>query len=188
MRFPTLPGRIYLVSAFLLLAVVNVPASSEPPRVVDRVDLERYMGRWYEIAALPNFFQRHCVSDTTADYALREDGLVSVMNRCVGESGEIDEAEGVARPADPTATGKLEVSFVSVFGKYFFWGDYWIIGLGTDYHYALVATPTRRWGWILSRDPQPPRQLIEGWLQQFRNQGYDPNAFVLTVQSSGDSL
>lgn len=170
------------------MAAINVPASAEPPRVVDLVGLERYMGRWYEIAALPNFFRRHCVRDTTVDYELREDGLVSVKNRCVDERGDIDEAEGVARPADPTATAKLEVSVVSVFGNYLFWGDYWIIGLGPDYDYALVATPTRCWGWILSRYPQPPRQLIEGWLHQFRDQGYDPNAFVLTVQSTGTSL
>lgn len=168
--------------SLFLFGVVTGSATAEPPRTVDHVDLERYMGRWYEIAALPNFFQRNCVRDTTADYSLRNDGTVEVANRCETEDGEVDEARGVARPADPANNAKLEVSFVNVFGKQLFWGDYWIIGLGADYDYALVGTPSRRWGWILAREPKPSRQRIESWLERLREQGYDPKAFVLTDQ------
>ena len=82
------------------------------------------MGRWYEIAALPNFFQRHCVRDAIADYSLRGDGTVAVTNRCQAKNGEVDEARGVARPADPATNAELEVSFVNVFGKQLFWGGY----------------------------------------------------------------
>ena len=166
----------------LLFCVLNGSAWADALRTVDSVDLERYMGRWYEIAALPNFFQRHCVSDTTADYSLRGDGVVSVTNRCETETGDVDEARGVARPADPATSAKLEVSFVSIFGKQLFWGDYWIIGLGADYDYALVGTPSRRWGWILAREPNPSAKDINAWLERFREQGYDPNEFVLTEQ------
>jgi apolipoprotein D and lipocalin family protein len=158
-------------------------AFADPPRTVDSVDLERYMGLWYEIAALPNFFQRNCVRDTTAEYKLRSDGGVAVTNRCTNDDGAVDEAQGVARTADPATNAKLEVSFVSVLGKQLFWGDYWIVGLGADYDYALIGTPTRRWGWILARDPAPPRERIEFWLERFREQGYDPSEFVLTRQS-----
>ena len=170
----------------LLLALSALwlgPVEAHPPRPVESVDLERYMGRWYEIAALPNFFQRNCVRDTTADYRLRDDGLVAVTNRCVDADGEVDQAEGVARRAGPDASARLEVSFVSLFGLNLFWGDYWIIGLGEDYEYALVGTPSRRWGWVLARDPHPPRHRIESWLERFRAQGYDPQAFVLTTHS-----
>jgi apolipoprotein D and lipocalin family protein len=170
----------------LALALAGGPAAAEPPRTVDHVDLSRYMGRWYEIAALPNFFQRNCVGNTTADYALRGDGLVSVTNRCLVANGETDQAEGVARVADPATNAKLEVSFVSIFGRQLFWGDYWILDLGADYDYVLVGTPSRRWGWILARDPHPPRERIDAWLSRFQAQGYDAREFVLTDQTGGD--
>ena len=169
--------------SLFLFGVITGSASAEPPHTVDHVDLERYMGRWFEIAALPNYFQRHCVRDTTADYSLRDDGTIAVTNRCETEDGEVDEARGLARPADPAANAKLEVSFVNVFGKQLFWGDYWIIGLGENYDYALVGTPSRRWGWILARVPKPSPQRIEVWFERLREQGYDPKAFVLSDQS-----
>jgi apolipoprotein D and lipocalin family protein len=182
-----MPQRVTVGCANILLTlfgVVNGALAADPPRTVDFVDLERYMGRWYEIAALPNFFQRHCVRGTTADYSLAGDGLVSVTNRCETENGEVDEARGVARSSASDTNDKLEVSFVNVFGKQLFWGDYWIIGLGKDYEYALVGTPSRRWGWILARKPNPSRQEIDVWLERLREQGYDPKAFVLTDQSA----
>jgi apolipoprotein D and lipocalin family protein len=163
----------------LALALAGGRAGAEPPRTVEHVDLSRYMGRWYEIAALPNFFQRKCVRNTTADYALREDGLVSVTNRCVVANGDTDQADGVARVSDSATNAKLEVSFVSVLGVQLFWGDYWILDLGADYDYVLVGTPSRRWGWILARDPHPTRDRIDFWLSRLQAQGYDPREFVL---------
>lgn len=185
MRAPTAVRSIFI--AILLLGQAGVSAGAEPLRTVKNLDLERYMGRWYEIAALPNFFQRHCVLDTTADYGLNEDGTISVVNRCETEKGEVDEAIGVARQADTTADAKLEVSFVSLFGRQLFWGDYWVIGLGSDYDFALVGTPSRRWGWILAREPNPSQQRIASWLDSFAEQGYDPEDFVLSEQSARDT-
>ena len=104
----------------LLLGVATESTLADSLRTVDFVDLQRYMGRWYEIAALPNFFQRQCVRDTTADYRLRSDETVAVTNRCRKEDGTVDEAQGIARLVDPATNSKLEVSFVSVFGKYLF--------------------------------------------------------------------
>lgn len=172
-------GCVMLVS---LALVVGWSVAADPPRPVERVDLQRYLGRWYEIAAIPNFFQRHCARDTTADYALREDGLISVTNTCVQASGEADRAQGVARVVDPATKARLEVSFVSLLGFQLFWGDYWVIGLGEDYEYALIGTPTRRWGWILARDPNPPEVQVQAWLAELKGQGYDPSAFVRTPQ------
>jgi apolipoprotein D and lipocalin family protein len=113
---------------------------------------------------------------------LRHEGTVAVTNRCRTADGTVDEARGIARTTDCATNSKLEVSFVSVFGKHLFWGDYWIIGLGADYDHALVGTPSRRWGCILARDPRPSTQRIASWLDLFREQGYDPKAFVLTEQ------
>ena len=179
-RAPLRVGRVVLVALALL---VGGPVAAEPPRPVERVDLQRYMGRWYEIAAIPNFFQRHCARDTTADYAPRDDGLVSVTNSCVRASGEADQAHGVARVAEPATNARLEVSFVSLLGFRLFWGDYWVIGLGKDYEYALIGTPTRRWGWILARDPHPSDAQIQAWMAELKAQGYDPADFVRTPQS-----
>jgi apolipoprotein D and lipocalin family protein len=158
-------------------------AIADPPRPVAQVDLGRYMGRWYEIARLPNFFQRQCARETTADYALRPDGLVSVTNRCARASGEVDSAEGVARVVDAETRARLEVSFVSLFGTQLFWGDYWILGLGEGYDYALIGTPSRRWGWILARNPHPPEARIQAWLAEMATQGYDPAQFQRSPQS-----
>jgi len=174
-------GRAALLGLLLLAAGSS---AAEPPRPVDRVDLQRYMGLWYEIAAMPNFFQRHCARDTRAEYALREDGLVGVTNRCVRASGELDQAEGVARVADPATNARLEVSFVSLLGWRPFWGDYWVIGLGEGYDYALVGTPSRRWGWMLARDPHPPEAQVQAWLAELKAQGYDPATFVRTPQGT----
>jgi apolipoprotein D and lipocalin family protein len=170
----------------LSLTLMGMPATAASPQTVAHVELDRYMGRWYEIAVLPNYFQRHCERNTTADYKLRNDGRVSVTNRCENAQGEIDEARGVARVTDADTNAKLEVSFVSLFGIQLFWGDYWILGLGSDYDYALIGTPSRRWGWVLARDRHPPRDRIDSWLQRFEEKGYDPQAFVLTPQGQRD--
>jgi apolipoprotein D and lipocalin family protein len=176
--------RIWAFLALVATGLVVAPVGAEPPRPVERVDLERYMGLWYEIAVIPNFFQRSCARDTTADYALREDGLVSVTNRCVQAAGKADQAQGVARVVDPLSKARLEVSFVSLLGFQLFWGDYWVVGLGKDYDYALIGTPSRRWGWILARDPHPPEARVQAWLAELKRQGYDPADFVRTPQSA----
>lgn len=179
-------GLVPLVLSWLGL-FVGLAAAAEPPRPVEQVDLSRYMGRWYEIAVIPNVFQRHCVRNTMAEYALRDDGRVSVVNRCVRSSGEVDRAQGVARVVDPRSKARLEVSFVNLLGIQLFWGDYWVIGLGQDYEYALIGTPSRRWGWILARDPHPPEARVQAWLEEIKGQGYDPSAFVRTPQTEPDS-
>ena len=72
---------------------------------------------------------------------------------------------------DPQTRARLEVSFVSLFGVQLFWGDYWVIGLGEGYDYALIGTPSRRWGWILARDPHPSEAKIQAWLAQMADPG-----------------
>lgn len=160
---------------------------AEPPQTVEWVDLERYAGLWYEIARLPNRFQRRCDAHVTAHYALRKDGRIAVTNRCRREDGSTDEAAGVARVRDPVTNARLQVSFVSVFGYRLFWGDYWIIGLDDRYQYAIVGHPTRKYGWILSRTPELPGQQLDELFTQLRQQGYDPEEFEMTSQSAAGS-
>jgi apolipoprotein D and lipocalin family protein len=144
---------------------------------VPRVDLGRYVGTWYEIAAFPQRFQRGCTA-TSATYALRPDGDVDVVNRCRLESphGREKVATGRARVVDRETNAKLEVSFFRPF-----WGDYWIIELAEDYGYAVVGHPSRDYLWILARTPRLSPELYAAILRRLSEQGYDTARLVRTV-------
>lgn len=153
------------------------------PNTMPHVDLRRYMGRWYEVARLPYFTQRRCTQDVHADYTLGEDGMVYVTNRCMHADGSVGSATGIARVVDPASNSRLEISFRMLYGVYVFWDDYWIIGLGDDYDYALVGQPTRRRGWILAREPRPGDAAVDAWLAEFADKGFPAEAFIRTVQT-----
>lgn len=148
-------------------------------QVVSSVDVARYMGTWYEIASYPQTFQEGCTG-TTANYTLRDDGEVDVVNRCfLGDlQGEESVAEGRARVVDTSTNAKLEVSFFRPF-----WGDYWIIELGDQYDYAVVGHPGRDYLWILSRTPGMDESTYAGIVERLRNQHrYDVERIELTLQ------
>jgi apolipoprotein D and lipocalin family protein len=149
-----------------------------PPEVVPRVDLNRYMGTWYEIARFPFRVQEGCFG-TTATYALQSDGTVSVLNQCRKGSfgGQLSTAEGTARVVDRTTNAKLTVTFFWPFS-----GDYWIIDLGQDYEYAVVSVPSRRYLWILSRTPAMPDAAYAEILDRLRGQGFDIRRLIKTPQ------
>jgi apolipoprotein D and lipocalin family protein len=152
-----------------VLAFGGAIASADPLPVqsVPHVDLKRYSGKWYEIASFPMFFQRQCIGDTTAEYRLRPEGDVEVVNRCRTEAG-FDEAVGKAWPVNGAGNGQLKVSF--------FWpfrADYWVIGLDDAYQWAVVGNPNRKYLWILSRSPQLPRDQLDRALEVAASQGFD---------------
>jgi len=117
----------------LILPGMGIASDQQALKTVSQVDLDRYLGTWYEIARLPNWFQDQCAGDVTAEYKRLDDGKTQVINRCRDGKGQMDEANGVARVVDASTNAKLEVSFVSVFGWRLFWVDYWILDLGEDY-------------------------------------------------------
>ena len=131
------------------LAITITPGvsaeESPPPETVAFVDLDRYVGNWYEIASIPNFFQKHCRGNTMASYRAIEEQRIEVINSCLDKDGSVDTAQGIARIVDRTSNARLEVSFVSLFGWQLFWGDYWILDLGPDYSYVIVGTPNFRY-------------------------------------------
>jgi apolipoprotein D and lipocalin family protein len=137
-----------------LLFAMSIAAADLPPvRSVPSVDLQRYVGAWYEIARYPNRFQRDCAGDVTATYATQPDGRISVLNRCRRADGTVNEASGVARPVEGAANARLKVRFAPAWLSVlpFVWGDYWIIGLAPDYGWAVVGTPDRKYLWVLAR-------------------------------------
>jgi apolipoprotein D and lipocalin family protein len=156
------------------LLTTLVGCSSQPPLdVVDRVELDRYMGKWYEIARYPTSFQEGCVG-STAEYSLKEDGAVRVVNRCrKADKAEFDEIEGTARVVDPATNAKLKVTFFWPFS-----GDYWIIDLGEDYEYSVVGEPRRKYLWILSRSPEMDEGTYTAILNRLPEKGYDPSRLI----------
>lgn len=171
---------IFLVSIGVLMTACQPSGrdSAEPLQTVERVDLDRYLGRWFEIARFDNRFERGC-DGVTADYALRDDGLISVTNTCYqgGLDGDRREANGRARVVDGSRNTKLEVSF---FGP--FWGDYWVIGLDEDYQWALVSEPEGRFLWILAREPQMDEEVLSARLEELEAMGFDTAHLIYPEQ------
>jgi apolipoprotein D and lipocalin family protein len=171
---------LILLSVIVISAVPNESDEEKTVETVNYVDLEKYAGLWHEYARIPNSFQKDCARGTTAFYRLREDGKVDVINRCIEANGDTIEAKGIARIVDQQTRSKLEVSFVRIFGINLFWGDYWIIGLADDYRYAVVGNPSRKYGWILSRQPNLSAQDFETIKEILSNQGYNPADFRIS--------
>jgi apolipoprotein D and lipocalin family protein len=147
--------RAALLSLLLLLGACATEQATRPPvQTVAAVDLQRYLGTWYEIARFPNSFQdgrgRRCV-ETTATYGLRPDGQVSVTNRCLdaGDGGRETVATATAYAVEGSGNARLRVTFF-----WPFYGDYWVIGLDPDYRWAVVGSPGRDYLWVLSRTPE----------------------------------
>jgi apolipoprotein D and lipocalin family protein len=156
---------------------------SRPLEVVADVDIEQYMGTWYEIARLPNRFQDDCRSDVTATYVLLADGQIKVLNQCRKQNGELSKAMGRARRADDEGPNtKLKVRFAPALLSFlpFVWGNYWIIDLATDYSYAVVGEPKRKYFWVLSRTPLMDEGTLDQILDRARTQGYDLTALLRT--------
>jgi len=159
---------------------------SEPPRepaVVQELDVERYMGVWYAVASIPTPFERACAGGTTAEYELLDNGEVSVTNTCYRADGTPFQATGRAWIPDPSEPGKLKVSFVRFLGRWLFPGDYWLLELDPEYHFAVVGHPKRRYGWILSRTPTLPEETLQGIFARLEGKGYDRTVFRRIDQS-----
>jgi apolipoprotein D and lipocalin family protein len=176
---------VILLSVLLLLAapgrVQGDEAEGLPPvTAVAAVDLGRYAGLWYEVARIPNRFQKQCVGRTTAEYTLREDGRLDVINSCRKNDGSVDQAEGLAKIEDPATNAKLKVSFFSLLGWRPAWGDYWVVGLDPDYRWAAIGTPDRKYGWILARTPGLTEETLEEIFSIFQRNGYHRDAFEMS--------
>lgn len=160
-----------VILGMLTTPVLAGAAAAEPrsPEAVPSLDLNRYAGKWYEIARLPNRFQRECAGETTATYSLRDDGKITVLNQCRAADGRVKSAKGTAKLASAKGpNSKLKVTFF-----WPFYGDYWVIGLDPDYKWALVGGPDRKYLWILSREADMDEALFGRILELARGQGYD---------------
>lgn len=170
------------VLAVLAVAAASsrIAAAPKPLEVVPRVDIPRYLGTWYEIATIPQRFQRGCVG-VTAHYSLRDDGAIDVVNVCRKDTldGKERSVRGKAWIVDRATNAKLKVRFFWPFS-----GAYWIIELDTDYQWAVVGHPDRTYYWILSRTPQMDPALYDELLRRAAAKGYDVSKIKKTLQPS----
>ncbi len=188
----------YRISAAFVAATIALGANAQddslpaegqaslPNVAVESVDLERYAGKWYEQARLPQRFQEKCVGDVTADYALNPDGTIAVTNRCRTEDGSFDESDGVARRVDGS-TSMLEVRFAPAWLGWLpmVWGDYWVIDLDPEYRWAMVGAPDADYLWILSREPRLDEDVVQRLLDRADAMGYPVEDVIRTRQTSG---
>lgn len=174
-----------LAGVFLLSlnACVGIPDGVEP---VSGVELEKYLGTWYEIARLDHSFERG-LSNVTATYSKREDGGIRVINRGYNaEDKTWDEAEGKAYFVDEPGIGRLKVSF---FGP--FYGGYNIVALDKEgYQYSLVVGPDRSYLWILSRKPSLDKETQQRLIAKAKGLGFDTDKliYVSHYQSISDEI
>jgi apolipoprotein D and lipocalin family protein len=169
---------LLILPVMVFMGCARTMPSDPNHQPVPMVDLERYKGKWFEIASLPAWFQKDCFC-TTAEYVL-EDDYVRVINRCRrgGPDGEWDEAVGKARPVEGSNNARLKVSF--------FWpfqGDYWVIALDPEYQWAMVGHPKKTYLWILSRTPRMDKALFQDLVARARSMGYPVDQLKMADQS-----
>jgi apolipoprotein D and lipocalin family protein len=160
---------------------------SSPPHAITTVDdlnLDRYLGTWFEICRLPLKWEDAQARDITATYSLDPDGSIKVDNRCIDEDGKPDQAIGQAFLTD-AGNARLKVSFLPQYLRWlpFTKGDYWVMRISPDYTVALVGTPDRANLWLLSRTPQLPSEVREDYLSSARAEGFDLIALITPLQS-----
>ena len=158
---------------FIISSLVTVLFANEL-KTVDTVDLNKYLGKWYEIGRYPAPFQKDCYS-STATYTLNRDGSITVLNECRkgGVDGKYKSVKGKAYVVDKKTNAKLKVSFF-----WPFYGKYWIIDLDKDYRYAVVSEPSRKYLWILSRTPKLDSILEEEVYNRLKINGYDTSKII----------
>jgi apolipoprotein D and lipocalin family protein len=156
-------------SSLLITGCLNQPIyrqSNTPLQTVSSVDLNKYLGKWYEIYRLPNWFEDDDCVTVTAEYGLRDDGGVSVLNTC-HKASKKEEARGIAKIVEGSSNSKLRVSFFRPF-----YGDYWILDLASDYSWVLIGEPAGKYFWILARDKKLSPELEESLLIKAEKLGY----------------
>lgn len=169
---------VFISTTILAYLMISNNSQAQALETVPYVDLDRYAGKWYEIASFPQRFQKGCHC-TTAEYSLSEKGYVIVENRCNKDSvhGRESYIKGKAFLVADSGNAKLMVQF--------FWpfrGKYWIIDLAKDYSYAVVGHPNRKYLWILSRTPKMTDTMYNEIVTKLKAKGFDISRLQKTVQ------
>ena len=177
---------IALFASLILAGCATHGDDSLAPKTAGEVNLKRYQGKWYELARMPMYFQRNC-AQSEAHYALKPNGEIDVLNRCLTAEWTWEEARGTAVAQVPGKTDKLWVNFDNWFTRLLpgvVKGDYWVLYVSDDYQTAIVGNPNRRYLWLLSRKPQVNADTREELLSRARQQGYDTTRLIWRVSDT----
>ena len=172
------PRLMTVISA--LVAGVVARKTQKPLVTAPMVDLERYTGTWYEIARLPEKYEKDCASDVTATYVRTIDGGLRILNRCKRRDGSLKRATGRAEVKDPNTNAKLRVTFAPQLldPLPFVWSDYCIIDVASDYSSAIVGTPDRSHLWLLAREPTVSEEVRSAFIAKALGQGFDTSQLI----------
>jgi len=185
----SLPALV-LTTAFFLCALRPLPAAAADPAPGSALGtsaplaVPRYLATWFEIAKFPNGFQKKSTGATRAQYSLKPDGRVQVINRCRLDNGAMNEAIGEARQVGPATSPRLQVRFAPAWLSFlpFVWGDYWVIDLDEAYQLVAVSEPSQEYLWILARTPQVDPTAYNALLTRLAQKGFDVSKLELTRQ------
>lgn len=160
-------------------------AKNKPLHTVEKLELDKYLGVWYEVARKPMYFQNKCDRDVSATYTLNENGNIGVDNRCYTKDGQLNQSIGEAFIQNAPFNTKLKVSFLPESVR---WlpvgrGDYWVLKIDDAYQTVLVGEPRRRYLWVLSRSAQPDQAVVKEYLDYAQSIGYDIGDVIHTKQT-----
>ncbi|TXD34318.1 hypothetical protein FRC96_14045 [Lujinxingia vulgaris] len=169
---------VVALGALAWAGCASTGGSGSSVKVVDELEIERYLGTWYELASVPLRAQRDCVG-TTATYSLRDDGDIRVYNRCLkgGFDGKVSDITGRAWVDDGRDPAKLNVRFFWPFKS-----PYWVVALDADYRWAAVSGPDQENLWILSRTPCMNAQTFAQIYEDLDRRGFPVDALRVTPQ------
>ncbi len=163
--------------ALMILSSAISFASETLPTAQD-VDVARYIGKWYAVSSLPQFFTRSCLAQT-AEYSIINSNTISVLNTCIKKNGRTTDIEGQATITDPNTNARLLVTFNNFFTKLFrVKGEYVIIKLSEGYDTVLVGTTNRKSMWIMSRVPNIDPDVLAEYKLAAKNLGFKIDKLV----------
>lgn len=174
-----------LLLTFLVFSFIcNAQKTMYNTSVVPELDLERYLGTWFEIARYDHSFERGLVG-VTAHYSMRKDGKIKVLNSGYkgGLDGKRSEAVGKAKIPDPSDPAKLKVAFFL-----FFYGDYYVMELDDDYQWAVIGSSSPNYLWILSRKAIMPQEVYSDLLERLEKRGYDTTKLIKVEQDPNSDI
>lgn len=175
-----------LISAVLTSSALGQTKSPAAVTTVQKVDLKRYAGKWFEIGRYQNRFQKQCVGNTTANYTFKPNGKIEVRNECLLKDGKTEVAIGEAKIADKATNAKLKVRFAPAALSFlpFVWGNYWIIDLDPNYGWVAIGEPKREYFWVLSRTSKLDDATYQSILRRAEAMGFDPAKVMRSPQNA----
>lgn len=177
--------KLILIVGVILVMASAYAQKNKVVQTIEKLEIDRFLGTWYEIASAPTRFQKNCVANSKADYSLMEIDLLKIENSCDTKNGTTI-AEGRAKIKDTKTNAKLTVTFTKFISwVYLFGGDFWVLDIASDYSYALIGEPGKRYAWVLSREQTLSDIKLERAYKILNKNGYDTCLVFTTAQSNG---